>query len=71
MIQHHSLTKNDLDKVSDWAYTWQMSFNPDPSKQTQEVIFSGKCQKRIILPYILIIYQSYKTQLQYSHKREA
>ena len=20
----------DLDKDSDWAYTWKMSFNPDP-----------------------------------------
>ena len=34
---------NDLDKVDDWAYTWKMSFNPDPSKQAQEVIFSRKC----------------------------
>ena len=30
---------NDLHKVSLWAYKWKMSFNPDPSKQTQEVIF--------------------------------
>ena len=36
---------NVLDKVSDWAYTWKMSFNPDPSKQAQEVIFSRKCTK--------------------------
>ena len=39
---------NDLDKISDWAYTWKMSFNPDPSKQAQEVIFQGSVQKRII-----------------------
>ena len=37
---------NVLDKVSDWAYTWKMSFNPDPSKQAQEVIFSRKCTKK-------------------------
>ena len=36
---------NDLDKISDWAYTWKISFNPDPSKQAQEVIFSRKCTK--------------------------
>ena len=36
---------NDLSKVSDWANTWKMSFNPDPSKQAQEVIFSRKCTK--------------------------
>ena len=40
-----SQLNNDLDKVSDWAYTWKMSFNPDPSKQAQEVIFSRKCTK--------------------------
>ena len=34
---------NDLDKVDDWVYKWKISFNPDPSKQAQEVIFSRKC----------------------------
>ena len=24
---------NDLKKISDWAFQWKMSFNPDPSKQ--------------------------------------
>ena len=36
---------NDLDKVSLWANKWKMSFNPDPSKQAQEVIFSRKINK--------------------------
>ena len=36
---------NDLDKISDWAYTWKMFFNPDPSEQAQEGIFSRKCKK--------------------------
>ena len=40
-----SQLNNDLDKVSDWAYSWKMSFNPDPSKQAHEVIFSRKCTK--------------------------
>ena len=34
---------NDLKKVSNWAFQWsfrwKMSFNPDPSKQTQEGYF--------------------------------
>ena len=38
---------NDLVKISRWAYQWKMSFNPDPSKQAQEVIFSRKTKKRI------------------------
>ena len=36
---------NDLRKISNWAFHWKMSFNPDPSKQAQEVIFSRKHQK--------------------------
>ena len=28
----------NLKKVNDWAFQWKMSFNPDPSKQAQEVI---------------------------------
>ena len=32
----------DLKKNSDWAYKWKMIFNPDLSKQAQEVIFSRK-----------------------------
>mgnify|MGYP001793799177 FL=1 len=33
---------HDLKKISEWAYRWKMSFNPDHSKQAQEVIFSRK-----------------------------
>ena len=35
----------DLKKISDWAYKWKMIFNPDFSKQAQEVIFSRKTNK--------------------------
>ena len=33
---------NDLSKIQQWAYQWKMSFNPDVSKQAQEVLFSKK-----------------------------
>ena len=36
---------NDLMLISDWAFQWKMSFNPDPSKQAQEIIFSRKKMK--------------------------
>ena len=36
---------NDLIKISRWAYQLKMSFNPDPSKQAQQVIFSRKTKK--------------------------
>ena len=31
---------NDLTKISEWAVQWEMSFNPDPSKQAQELLFA-------------------------------
>ena len=36
---------DDLEKINSWAFQWKMSFNPDISKQAQEVIFSRKLQK--------------------------
>ena len=33
---------SDLEKISNWAHHWKTSFNPDPKKQAQEVIFSRK-----------------------------
>ena len=36
---------SDLQKISEWAFKWKMSFNPDPTKQAQEVIFSQKLIK--------------------------
>ena len=34
-----------LKKISEWAYQWKMAFNPDISKQAQEVTFSRKAVK--------------------------
>ena len=36
---------SDLKKVSNWTFQWKMSFNPDSSKQAQDVIFSQKLKK--------------------------
>ena len=36
---------DDLKKIEAWAYQWKMSFNPDPLKQAQEVLFSRKRNK--------------------------
>ena len=33
---------HDLQKISEWAFQWKMKFNPDPTKQAQELIFSRK-----------------------------
>ena len=38
-----SVTLNeDLNLISNWTYAWKMSFNPDPSKQAEEITFSKK-----------------------------
>ena len=36
---------NDLAKINNWASQWKMNFNPDSSRQAQEVIFSRKSKK--------------------------
>ena len=35
----------DLIKLSEWVNQWKMSFNPNITKQAQEVIFSRKSKK--------------------------
>ena len=32
----------DLSKISQWGYKWNMLFNPDASRQAQEIAFSCK-----------------------------
>ena len=44
---------NCLEKINRWAYHWKMSFNSDPSKQAQEVIFSRKTKKNTIFLSLL------------------
>ena len=35
---------NDLKKIDEWVFQWKMNFNPDPTKQAKELIFSRKVQ---------------------------
>ena len=44
----------DLNRVREWAFQGKMSFNTEPSKQAQEVIFTRKLQKKDYLHYILM-----------------
>ena len=44
----------DLSRVWESAFQWKMSFNPEPSKQAQEVIFTHKLQKKDYSHYILM-----------------
>ena len=40
----------DLIKINHCAFQWKMSFNPDPSKKAQAVIFSCKLKKSVCPP---------------------
>ena len=40
-----NILNKDLDKIPGWAEQWKMAFNPDPTKQAQEVVFSKKSQE--------------------------
>ena len=44
---------DDLKKVNDWAFQRKMSFNPDSSKQAQEVVSSCKSKRSTHPPLVL------------------
>ena len=37
--------QTSANSLNAWAFQWKMNFNPDPTKQAQEVIFSRKTKK--------------------------
>ena len=45
----------NLNKISEWAFQRKIIFNPNASKQAQEVIFSRKIKKPLILFWFLTI----------------
>ena len=46
MVKDPAISANnlnhDLDIIQQWAYQWKMEFNPDPTKQATEDLFSCK-----------------------------
>ena len=55
---------NDLLNSNNSAYQWKISFNPDPPKEAQEVIFSRKIKKPNCPDSIFNNSQVIKTQYQ-------
>ena len=43
----------DLEKISEWAFQWKIKFNPDHTKQAQEITFSRK--KRFLFTQLSIL----------------
>ena len=56
-IKHSTDQLNrDLDLISKWAHQWTILFNPDPQKQTQEVMFS---RKTIKAPHLSVVFNNF------------
>ena len=52
-IQSSAATlSHDLTVISNWAFQWKMIFNPNWTKQAQEVIF-GRKTKKLLHPRLL------------------
>ena len=41
-LETANLLNKDFDKIRGWAKQWKMAFDPDPTKQAQEVVLSKK-----------------------------
>ena len=75
---HTSATtlSQDLNAITNWAFQWKMIFNPDLSKQAQEVIFSRKI-KKLLHPTLLFndiplsnsLFQKYEVKLLGTYKK--
>ena len=55
----------DLSLIEDWAFQWKMAFNPDPTKQAVELIFSQKKTKPCHPP---LSFNGAQVQLTDNHK---
>ena len=56
----------DLHLISQWTYQWKMSFNPDPTKQAVQVVFTRK-SKQIDHPKIYFNNNEVKTVNDHKH----
>ena len=45
LLQTANILNEDLDKIRGWTKQWNTAFNPDPTKQVQEVVFSKKLRE--------------------------
>ena len=50
-----NVLNKDLEMIHNSAFQWKMNFNPDPTKQAQEVIFIRKTKK---LPHPSLVFNN-------------
>ena len=56
---------DDLKKVDEWVFQRKMSFNPDPSKQAQEIVFNRKSKRPTHPP---LVFNNNKVSQSFSQK---
>ena len=56
---------HDLHLISQWAYQWKMSFNPDPTKQANQVVFT---RKSIQIDHPIIYFNDIEVKTVNDHK---
>ena len=56
---------DDLKKVDEWVFQQKMSFNPDPSKQAQEIVFNRKSKRPTHPP---LVFNNNKVSQNFSQK---
>ena len=56
---------HDLELVREWAHDWRMSFNPDPTKQAVELIFS---KKKSVIDHPVILFNNMPVMKVDEHK---
>ena len=49
-----SRLNSDLMKIRDWALNWKIYFNPDPTKQSKEVVLLKKILVLMSLSYLIL-----------------
>ena len=57
---------HDLYLIGNWAHQWKMSFNPDPTKQAIEVLFSQK-RKNVVHPPLFFNNQTVSRSAEHKH----
>ena len=50
-----NVLNKDLEMIHSWVFQWKLNFNPDPTKQAQEVNFSRKTKK---LPHPPLVFNN-------------
>ena len=52
-----------LIKITQWAYQWKMSFNPDITREARKLFFLERKMIQVIQVYTLIIMREYNDNL--------